>query len=116
VEPTAGIGPSIQIVGTISAQEPLTIAGQVTGSIDMPGYVLTIASSASVEGDVAAEGITIDGKAHGNLRATSRIAVHNTATIDGTLSTPVISVAIGAAIQGKCAVDGRRDAALQLAS
>ena len=39
------------------------------------------------------------------------IAVDDTATVEGTLQTPVISVASGAAIQGECAIDGRRPAA-----
>ncbi|HEX4346940.1 MAG TPA: polymer-forming cytoskeletal protein [Vicinamibacterales bacterium] len=103
-----GIGPSIHIKGTISSQEPLIIAGRVIGSIDMPGYALTISPTASVDGDVAADGITIGGKTHGRLNATSRIAVHETATVEGTLSTPVISVADGAAIHGDCLIEGRK--------
>lgn len=116
MEATAGIGPSIQITGTISAQEPLTIAGQVRGNIDASGHSLTMTSSANVDGDVTADRIIISGKAHGSLRATSRIAVDDTATVEGTLQTPVISVAAGAAIQGKCIIEGRRPAALPLAS
>jgi cytoskeletal protein CcmA (bactofilin family) len=111
-----GIGPSIRITGTISSQEPLVIAGHVVGSIDMPGCALTIAPTASVDGDVAADGITISGRTHGRLHATSRIAVHQTAVVEGTLSTPVISVADGAAIQGDCVIDGNKPATLALAS
>ena len=111
-----GIGPSIHIKGTISSQEPLVVAGQVVGSIDMPGFALTISPTATVEGDVAADGITISGRTHGRLQATSRIAVHETATVEGSLSTPVISVADGAAIHGDCVIEGRKPAALALAS
>lgn len=111
-----GIGPSIHIKGTISSQEPLVIAGQVVGSIQMPGYALTIAPTASVEGDVAADGITISGKTHGHLQATSRIALRETASVEGSLSTPVISVADGAAIHGDCVIEGRKAPSLALAS
>jgi cytoskeletal protein CcmA (bactofilin family) len=116
MESPTGIGPSIQITGTISAQEPLTIAGHVTGTIDVSGHALTMTSTARVDGDIAADRIMISGKAHGRLLATSRIAVDDTATIEGTLQTPVLSVAVGAAIQGDFAVDGRRAAALPLAN
>jgi cytoskeletal protein CcmA (bactofilin family) len=116
MESTAGIGPSIHITGTISAQEPLTIAGRVRGNIDVPGYALTVTSSADVNGDVTADHITISGKAQGRLRATSRIAVDDTATVEGSLQTPVISVAAGAALQADCVIEGRRPAALPLAS
>ena len=113
---TTGIGPSIQITGTISAQEPLTIAGRVTGSIDVPGHMLTMTASANVDGDITADGIMISGNAHGRLHATSRIAVDHTATIEGTLDAPVLSVADGASIQGDVSADGRRASALALAS
>jgi len=116
VEPTASIGPSIEITGTISAQEPLIVAGRVTGTIDMPGHVLTIASSAVVDGGVSAEGILICGKANGRLVATDRITVQDTAVLEGVVSTPVLSVAIGAVMQAECIVEGRRRPALALAS
>jgi cytoskeletal protein CcmA (bactofilin family) len=116
VESTASIGPSIEIKGTISAQEPLVVAGRVIGSIDMPGQVLTIATSAVVDGDVAAEGILIGGRANGRLHATERITVQNTAVVEGTVSTPIMSVAIGAAVHAECVVEGRRRAVLALAS
>ena len=113
---TASIGPSIHITGTISAQEPLEIAGRVTGSIEMPGHVLTIAPTATVDGDVVADGIFIGGRASGTLQASSRIAMHDTATVEGTVSTPVLSVAAGASLQAECIVEGRRAPKLALAS
>jgi cytoskeletal protein CcmA (bactofilin family) len=116
MQPTAGIGPSIHIKGTISTQEPITIAGHVTGSIDASGHAVTIVSTASIDGDVMADGIEIGGRAHGRLQATSRINVHDTATIEGTVATPVICVAMGAEIKAECQIDGRRPTSLPLAS
>jgi cytoskeletal protein CcmA (bactofilin family) len=116
VTPTAGIGPSIHITGTISASEPLLIAGRVTGSIDVPEHVLTIASGAVVDGDITAEGILIGGMANGHLEAASRITVQETATVEGSVSTPLLSVAMGAAMQARCTIEGRRSAPLALAS
>ena len=113
----SGIGPSIKITGTVTSQEPLTIAGQVTGDVNVPGQVLTLAPTAQVEGDLTAETIVVSGKARGHLQASSRITVHETAMIDGKLTTPALSVAIGASIQGDVDVEGRRpSAALRLAS
>ena len=54
MEATAQIGPSIRIKGNISAQEPLTIAGEVIGSIDVSGYHLVLTEAAQVDADVIA--------------------------------------------------------------
>ena len=47
----AHIGKSIQIKGEVTAQEPLTIAGQVIGTIDVSGHPLTVTETATIEAD-----------------------------------------------------------------
>ncbi len=46
----------------------------------------------------------------------ARIVVSETATVEGTLSAPAISVAEGAVLHGRVEAEGRPGAALQLAS
>jgi len=116
MQSTSGIGPSIKITGNVTSQEPLTVAGHVAGDIDVPGQVLTLTSTAHVEGDVTADTIVASGEARGHLQAASRITVHDTAKIEGKLTAPALSVAEGASIQGEVDVEGRRPAALRLAS
>ena len=116
MQATSVIGPSIQITGSVSSQEPLTIAGQLKGSVDIPGHALTIAATARIDGDITAEAMLIAGHVHGTLRASTRIVVSETATVEGDVSAPALSVAAGAILQGQVEAGGRRTAALPLAS
>ena len=111
----AYIGPSIHITGEVAADEPLTIAGRVSGPITVSGHVLTIEAGARTEADIIADTILISGDSHGCLTATVRIVVGGTATIEGTLSAPTISVADGARVHGRVEAEGRPGTTLRLA-
>ena len=104
----AHIGPSISIKGELRAQEPLTIAGQVSGTIDVSGHPLTVTESASVEADVMAHTIVIAGKVDGHLSAEERIVVQQTATLSGEVTAPALTVHDGATVQGKFDITGHR--------
>jgi cytoskeletal protein CcmA (bactofilin family) len=106
----AHIGPSIHITGQVFAQEPLTIAGRVTGSIDVTGHPVIVTDSANVSADIIAHTIVIGGNVHGKLLADGRIVVSKTAMIDGDLSAPSVSVDDGALVQGHLEIAGRKTA------
>ena len=108
MDAVAHIGPSIHIKGEISAQEPLTIAGHVTGTIDVSGHPLVVTDSGRVAADIIAHTIVIGGNVHGHLTADGRIVVHKTATFEGNLSAPTVSVDDGALLQGRLEIAGRR--------
>lgn len=111
MDSAATIGPSIRIVGQVFASEPLTIAGHVSGSIDVSGHPLTITDSGNVSADIVAHTIVIGGNVHGNLLADGRIVVNRTATIDGDLAAPAVSIDDGAVLKGRLEIAGRRAAA-----
>ena len=106
----AQIGPSIHINGKVFAQEPLTIAGHVTGSIDVTGHPLIVTDSGQISADIIAHTIVVGGNVHGKLLADGRIVVSKTAMIDGDLSAPTVSVDDGALVQGRLEIAGRRAA------
>jgi cytoskeletal protein CcmA (bactofilin family) len=97
---SAGIGQSIRIKGEIVAREPFLISGHVDGTIDVDGHMLTIAEGATVAATVTADTVVIQGKVTGELSATTKIVVRETATIEGGLSAPSISIADGASVNG----------------
>jgi len=114
---TAHIGSSIQIKGQITAKEPLTISGRVDGTIQVDGHPLTIAAGAQVcASTIAAHEVVIGGNVTGQVDATGRIVVRETAHIEGDLTAPSISIAEGAVLKGRIQTTGQRRAALQLAS
>ena len=105
---SAHIGPSIHIKGKISAQEPLTIAGHVTGTIDVKGHPVVVTDSAKVAADIIAHTIVIGGNVHGHLTADGRVVLHKTATFEGDLSAPALSVDDGALLHGRLEILGRK--------
>jgi cytoskeletal protein CcmA (bactofilin family) len=111
---TAYIGPSIRIIGEVLSDEPLTIAGSVSGPITVRGHVLTIEAGAHTDADITAETLMIGGDVHGSLIASLRIVVSATATVDGTLSAPNVSVADGAVVHGRVDAAGRHSEAESL--
>lgn len=117
MELTSGIGPSITITGDITADEPLTIAGRVDGTVSVTGHSVTIDDSGHVSADLRADAVIVSGHVTGSLAATTRIVIRESAVIDASLSAPVLSVVEGARLSGKVDVAGHKNkAGLKLAS
>lgn len=112
----ARIGSSIRIKGEVHAAEPLVVAGHVDGAIEVKGHALTIDPGGSVEATIGADTIVVSGKASGLLTATSRVVIKETATIDGDVSAPIVSLADGATVTGRIETAQKPKAALSLAS
>jgi cytoskeletal protein CcmA (bactofilin family) len=108
MNPIAQIGPSIHINGDIAAQEPLMIAGHVTGTIDVTGHALTLTETSHIMADIIAHTIVIGGSVNGKLSADGRIVVRQDAMVEGEVSAPAVSVDDGALVQGRFEVVGRR--------
>lgn len=116
MDPIAYIGPSIHIKGEVTAQEPLTIAGHLDGTVQVSGHALTVTPDGRVNATVTADTIIIGGQVNGRVQAGTRIIVRDTATIEGDLSAPAISLADGARVCGRIETAARHAAALKLAS
>jgi cytoskeletal protein CcmA (bactofilin family) len=97
---SANIGKSIHIKGTITAEEPLVVAGTVEGSITVTGHSLTITPDGHVDVDAVADTITIDGTAMGRFQAEGRVSLRETATVVGDIIAKALAVADGATLQG----------------
>jgi cytoskeletal protein CcmA (bactofilin family) len=98
---TACIGKSIHIKGTITAEEPLVVAGHVEGTISIAEHALSITADGRLDADAVADTIAIEGTAKGRLQATTRMTLRETATVIGEIVAPSVSMAEGATVQGK---------------
>ncbi len=98
---TACIGKSIHIKGTITAEEPLVVAGHVEGTISIAEHALSITADGRLDADAVADTIAIEGTAKGRLQATTRMTLRETATVIGEIVAPSFSMAEGATVQGK---------------
>jgi len=101
------IGPSIRITGEVSAQEPLTIAGQVDGTVDVSGHELTVVEGGRMTADLTADRIVVGGEVTGKLAAVSAICVSATGRVEGELSAPAVSFADGAYVKGRVEASGK---------
>ena len=114
---TAHIGTSVFIKGQVIAKEPLTIAGRVEGTVQVEGHPLTILAGAQVTASsIIAHEVILGGQVNGQVEATGRIIVRETARIEGDLTAPSISVAEGAILKGRIQTSERKRTPLQLAS
>ena len=102
------------VVGDVAASEDLLVEGAVSGTIDMPGFALTIAAGARVDARVLARDVTILGHFTGRITATEIIDVRDGARVIGEIAAPKVALAEGAEIQAR--VESKRlDAALHVA-
>lgn len=100
-------GSTLVIRGEITAQEALTIAGQVDGTIDVAGHIVTVEQGAMVAADISAAAIVVCGKVQGALAAATRIHLHAGAEVEGDLKAPRLAVEDGAIVQGDIHVEGQ---------
>jgi cytoskeletal protein CcmA (bactofilin family) len=102
------------VVGDVAAREDLLVEGAVSGSIDMPGFALTIAAGARVDARVLARDVTILGHFSGRITATEIVDVREGARVTGEIAAPRVALAEGAEIQAR--IDTKRvDAAVHVA-
>jgi cytoskeletal protein CcmA (bactofilin family) len=116
METNARIGPSIHIKGDVTSHEPLIISGHVDGTITVEGHGVTIDGSGSVDANITAEMIVVEGVVNGSLTAGTRIVIRSSASVEGDALAPSVSVAEGAMIQGRVETAKRQAKVLSLAS
>jgi cytoskeletal protein CcmA (bactofilin family) len=93
------LGPSVTLKGEISADEDLLLMGRVEGAISKAPNV-RIGSEGSVKGDIRAQTITAEGSVNGDLHASSSITVAKSASIEGNIFSPTVSLVEGARFRG----------------
>ena len=94
------IGKSIVIKGELSCSEDLYIDGQVEGTIDPRGNCLTIGPNGRVKANVIARAVVVQGKLEGNIQASDRVDLKQSAIVVGDVVTQRISIDEGACIKG----------------
>ncbi len=103
------IGSSLTIIGEVTSQEDMTVHGTVKGRISMDAGCLMVAPTGQIDAAVQGTKLSILGAAAGDLGASERIELAPTATVTGTLTSPVVVVRDGASFNGS--VDMRPAAA-----
>jgi len=97
-----------EFAGLLALDGPARIDGQLRGEVIGPGP-LWIGPRANVAAHVETDELVVAGALSGEVRASRRIALDGTARVRGELSTPSLSLADGAVLEGRCTAGRRRE-------
>ena len=100
-EDSTVIGKSVIIRGDIRGAEDLYLDGEIQGTITLPDNRVTIGPNAHVMADLEVRDIVVNGHIEGNIRATGRVDLRQTAVIQGDIYTTRLSIEEKASIQGR---------------
>jgi|SRR5215472_12939921 len=100
------IGKSFVIKGQVSCDGDLYIDGQIEGSVDPKGHRLTIGPDGRLKANVSARAVIVRGKLEGNIQASERVDLKQSAVVVGDIVTQTISIESGANIKGSIEVGG----------
>ena len=93
------IGLGVQMTGDILCAGVLKIEGQLEGSVRGPRQLL-LGRNGVIRGDVEVEEAVLGGTVHGNIAATARVEIQNSAKVLGNVQAHTLVVAEGARIAG----------------
>ena len=105
------LGPSLTVAGDITSQEDITVHGTVKGTITMQNGVLVIAPQGKAEAAVEGTTIMVQGTVSGDLCATGRLELTDSAKVHGTIITPSLVLREGAVFNGMVDMSAKKGAA-----
>jgi cytoskeletal protein CcmA (bactofilin family) len=95
------VGRGMLIRGHIRSGEHIHVDGEVDGTVQLPGFDLTVSKNARVRADVQAREVEVSGVIDGNVEASRKITVRKGGRLLGDLRTPGIVIEDGAYFKGK---------------
>jgi len=93
----------VHIKGTVRFANDLLVDGRIEGEITSDGS-LTVAENSHIKAEIKTKSVTVYGKVHGNIIATDRIEIKNSAEVVGDIKGAVLSIEPGAIFVGKSEV------------
>ena len=97
----AHIGKTVSIRGDISGSEELYVDGQVEGSIQLSGNVVTVGPNGRIRANINAKSVVVSGTVEGNIQVTERTEMRKSAVVTGDVQTRRIAIEEGAYFKGK---------------
>ena len=93
------LGPTLHFKGELHADEELLIKGRIEGSITHSQRV-TVCPEGTVNANVRAQMIVVEGTLTGDLQAEKSVMVKETARLRGNITAPSVSIVEGAHFNG----------------
>jgi cytoskeletal protein CcmA (bactofilin family) len=101
----AVIGATIKIKGEVSGEENLVIEGTVVGSVSLKGHDLTIGQNGSVEADLAAKTVKVEGQVTGDIQGEEKVTITKAGRVRGNITAPRVTLEDGAKFKGAIDMD-----------
>ena len=101
VEGSTHIGKSVTIRGELSGSEDLVLDGKFDGTITLTNSRLTVGPNATVTADLNVHDVIVFGNVQGNIHATGRIELRQTAVVNGDLHAGRLSIEESATVRGR---------------
>ncbi len=105
-EGSTAIGKSVTIRGELTGKEDLYMDGDIEGTITLPENRLTIGPNARVLADITARDVIILGKVNGNVHASGRVELRQTAAVSGDIFAGRLSIEESATVKGQVELQG----------
>jgi cytoskeletal protein CcmA (bactofilin family) len=94
------IGSGLKIRGEITGTSDMYIDGNVEGKVRIGSGRLTVGANGRVQADLEAREIFVNGSVVGNLKATDRVQLGSSGSVQGGVVTPRIGIDDGARLRG----------------
>ena len=108
------IGKCFVFTGELSSDEDLRFDGTLKGHLHIEGATLTLGETATVDADIRAKQVIVQGTVQGSIAASDRLELTATATVNGSLTAERMVIADGARFNGDVDM-GRRTIARRVA-
>lgn len=95
------IGNSVTIKGDIMGKSDVRVAGNVNGSINIEGELIT-EKSGHIEGEIKTISAVIAGTIKGNIDCSEKLILESTSQFVGNIKTKQLVIQEGAIFQGNC--------------
>ncbi len=117
-EISAYLGKQTFFEGKMTFEGVFRLDGKFEGEIFESG-TLIVGETATIKGKVGLDTIIINGLVEGDVHARTRVEIHSTGKVYGTVLTPILTINEGGILEGHCKMEGgpdRKEDALDLLS
>ncbi len=106
VEGSTLIGKSVSIRGELTGSEDLFLDGRFDGTVTLTGSRLTVGPNAHITGEINVRDIIVLGLVEGNIHATGRIELRQSAVVNGDIYAGRLSIEESATVRGRVELTG----------
>ncbi|MGZ3569400.1 MAG: bactofilin family protein [Thermodesulfobacteriota bacterium] len=107
-EISAYLGKQTLFEGKMTFEGVFRLDGKFEGEIFESG-TLIVGETANIKGKVGLDTIIINGLVEGDVHAKTRVEIHSTGKVYGTLFTPILTINEGGILDGRCKMEGAPD-------